>query len=45
MRITGREELEVIFIKRRQKLSQEGKLCGDSGDSHNSQCKVRQEDS
>ena len=41
MRITGREELEVIFSKRRQNLSQKGKLCGDS----HSQCQVRQDNS
>ena len=41
MKITGREELEVIFSKRRQKLSQEGKLCDDS----QTQCRIiREED-
>ena len=41
MRITGREELEIIFRKRRQKLSQEGKLC----DASQTECKVREEKS
>lgn len=42
MRITGRQELEVIFAKRRQKLSQQGKLCDDHSPS---QCTLRQDKS